>query len=95
MPEQLVREQWAQTVFLRRAGMEARGWLLEVMRTVEDIGLSSFTLDDVYAGEDRLQRAYPNNRNVRPKIRQQLQVLRDNGFLEFLGRGKYRLSRES
>jgi len=75
--------------------MEARGWLLEVMRTVEDIGLSSFTLGDVYAGEDRLQRAYPNNRNVRPKIRQQLQVLRDNGFLEFLGRGKYRLSRES
>jgi hypothetical protein len=27
---------------------------------------------------------------VRPKIRQQLQVLRDMGFLEFLGGGRYR-----
>jgi type II restriction enzyme len=89
-----VQQQWAQTVFLRRAGVEARGWLLEVMKTVEDVGLGAFTLDDVYAGEGRLQALYPNNRNVRPKIRQQLQVLRDHGFLEFLGRGKYRLRRE-
>jgi type II restriction enzyme len=29
--------------------------------------------------------------NVRPKIRQQLQVLRDRGWTEFVGRGRYRL----
>jgi hypothetical protein len=28
--------------------------------------------------------------DVRDKIRQQLQVLRDMGFLEFLGGGRYR-----
>jgi type II restriction enzyme len=50
-----------------------------------------FSLDDAYAFEDRLQRLYPGNRNVRPKIRQQLQVLRDRGWLEFTGRGRYRL----
>lgn len=33
---------------------------------------------------------YPGNNNVRPKIRQQLQVLRDRGWLEFNGRGVYR-----
>jgi hypothetical protein len=37
------------------------------------------------------QRLYPGNRNVRPKIRQQLQMLRDRGWLEFTGRGRYRL----
>ena len=95
VPEATVRRQWAQTVFLRSTGMEARGWLLEVMKTVEDLALSSFTLDDVYAGEDRLQGLFPNNRNVRPKIRQQLQVLRDHGFLEFVGRGRYRLTTAS
>ena len=31
-------------------------------------------------------------RHVRPKIRQQLQVLRDLGLLTFLGDGRYRLS---
>ncbi|MFN9928569.1 MAG: hypothetical protein ACK53I_16700 [Phenylobacterium sp.] len=42
-------------------------------------------------GEARLQAAYPGNNNVRPKIRQQLQVLRDAGWLIFLGKGAYRL----
>ena len=51
-----------------------------------------FTLEDVYAFERRLEAAYPDNRNVRPKIRQQLQVLRDAGFLTFEGRGRYRLA---
>jgi Dam-replacing HTH domain len=29
---------------------------------------------------------------VRAKIRQKLQVLRDNGYLDFVGRGIYRLA---
>ena len=40
-----------------------------------------------------LARFYPGNRNVRPKIRQQLQVLRDQGFLQFTARGRYRVTR--
>jgi type II restriction enzyme len=90
-PKALVREQWQRTLFLRDAGLEARGWLIEVLKTVEDIGSPTFALDEVYAAEGRLQAVYPHNRNVRPKIRQQLQVLRDQGLLEFLGRGTYRL----
>ncbi len=35
----------------------------------------------------RLSALYPDNHNVRPKIRQQLQVLRDRGWLSFGGRG--------
>ena len=55
------------------------------------IGRSEFEIDDVYAFEGRLAALYPNNRNVKPKIRQQLQVLRDSGFLDFIGHGRYRL----
>lgn len=85
-------DQWRATLFLRDQGATARGWLIDVMGAVEAVGRPEFTLDDVYAHEARLQALYPGNNNVRPKIRQQLQVLRDTGFLLFLGRGRYRLA---
>ncbi|MCI9138110.1 MAG: hypothetical protein HFH48_11245 [Lachnospiraceae bacterium] len=37
-----------------------------------------------------LQEKHKNNHNIEAKIRQQLQILRDKGFIEFLGRGHYR-----
>jgi type II restriction enzyme len=61
------------------------------VRRGEAVGRAAFTLDDVYAFEDRLSALYPGNNNVRPKIRQQLQALRDLGWLEFMGRGRYRV----
>jgi type II restriction enzyme len=61
------------------------------MRCVETLRRPEFTLEDVYSFEQDLAAIYPNNRHVRPKIRQQLQVLRDNGWLIFEGRGTYRL----
>lgn len=90
-PKELVLEEWQKTLFLRNEPPEARGWLLEVMKCVEALGKPEFTLDDVYAFEDHLRRLYPDNQNVRPKIRQQLQFLRDQGSIEFLSRGQYRL----
>lgn len=60
------------------------------MNAVEAIGRPEFTLDDVYAHEANLSVLYPGNNNVRPKIRQQLQVLRDRGWLAFSERGAYR-----
>lgn len=91
LPKDEVLGQWQQTLFLRNEGVESRGWLIEVMNCVESIGRAEFELDDVYAYEARLTMIYPDNHNVRPKIRQQLQVLRDNGYLEFVSRGRYRL----
>ena len=88
-----VLSEWRKTLFLREEGLEARGWLIEVMKCVEAVGKAEFELSDVYAFEDKLSRIYPNNRHVKQKIRQQLQVLRDHGYLEFLSRGYYRLRR--
>lgn len=90
-----VLEQWRRTLFLRDQAVDARGWLIEVMKCVERLGRSEFTLDDVYGFEDALSQLYPGNQHVRPKIRQQLQVLRDQGYLEFLTRGRYRLKAQA
>lgn len=92
--KETVLEKWRKTLFLRDQGQEARGWLIEVMKCVEAIGKRDFQIEDVYAFEDRLSRIYPENRNVKPKIRQQLQFLRDRGYLDFVSRGYYRLRTE-
>ncbi|HEV7229029.1 hypothetical protein [Brevundimonas sp.] len=61
------------------------------MKAVEAVGKPEFDIDEVYAHEAALSALYPDNHNVRPKIRQQLQVLRDRGWLEFTERrGSYR-----
>ncbi len=92
-PRDAVLEQWRRTAFLAEEGVEARGWLVEVMHCVEILGKPEFQLDEIYAQEPRLRRLYPENQHVREKIRQQLQVLRDRGYLDFVSRGYYRLRR--
>ena len=78
-PKESVLAEWKKTLFLRSESMKARGWLLEVMKCIEKLGRREFQLEDVYAFENHLSQIYPENRNIRPKIRQQLQFLRDRG----------------
>lgn len=87
----VVLSQWQRTIFLRDEAPSAKGWLLEVMKCIELIGKHEFDLSNVYAFDGKLGALWPENKNVRPKIRQQLQVLRDRGYLDFVGRGRYRL----
>jgi type II restriction enzyme len=91
LDRQSVLDQWRKTIFLRDETTASRGWLLNVLKCVELINAREFCLDDAYAFETRLSGLYPMNQHVRQKIRQQLQVLRDRGYLAFLGRGRYRL----
>lgn len=49
-----------------------------------------FSLAAVLDQRSELQRLFPNNRFVDAKIRQSLQVLRDQGLLQFLSPGFYR-----
>lgn len=70
--------------------IDARGWLMDVLRCVNQIPTDVFLLRDVYAFSDLLAQKHPNNKNVQAKIRQRLQILRDKGFIEFLGNGHYR-----
>ncbi len=85
-----VREQYARLKPLAKSRAEARGWTLDVLNAVRRLGKREFTLGEVYAFRDELAHLHPKNHRIEPKIRQQLQILRDMGFVEFLGRGRYR-----
>jgi len=92
VPRAEVLTTWRRTLFLRdETDLKSRGWLLDVMAAVEKLGSKEFTLSQIYEFEDALGRKHPDNRHVKDKIRQQLQVLRDKGYLEFVERGRYRL----
>lgn len=66
------------------------GWLEDDLDCVNRITDDVFTLDDIYTFEEELQEKYPKNNHVKDKIRQKLQILRDNGYIEFMGNGEYR-----
>ena len=88
-----VLAEWRKTLFLREERkITAKGWLLDVMMCVEKLGHKEFSLDDVYRFENALSKKHPDNRHIKDKIRQQLQFLRDKGYLEFVERGRYRLT---
>lgn len=76
--------------YLNTENVESRGWLFDVLNCVNNIHKQTFVLEEVYAFESALSNKHPLNRNIRPKIRQQLQVLRDMGMIEFIERGVYR-----
>jgi|SRR6267142_3722047 len=72
-----------------------RGWTLDVLNSVRGLEKEEFTLDEVYASSGQLQALHPNNKHVTAKIRQQLQRLRDFGYLRFVSPGRYRLLQNS
>ncbi len=77
-------------LFLKEQEVTSRGWILDIMRCVDRINKNEFQLSDIYVFEDYLHILHPNNNNIKAKIRQQLQILRDNNYIKFLGNGNYR-----
>lgn len=88
-----VRRLFAKSEQFAELKPERRGWAGLVLDAVRKIGKNEFILTEVYAFEEAMHAAYPQNSHVRDKIRQQMQVLRDLGYVEFLGRGEYRVIR--
>jgi type II restriction enzyme len=86
-----VREQFRRFNGLKSIGPESRGWVTLTLRIIRDLRRKSFSLASLYEREGYLSSIYPNNKHIRAKVRQQLQVLRDLGYVEFSGRGSYRL----
>lgn len=91
-PKDEVLSQWQKTLFLREEKeISAKGWILYVIKCIEKLDKHNFTLDEIYVFESELSRKHPDNRHIKDKIRQQLQFLRDKGYLKFLGKGEYNL----
>ena len=73
-----VLQKWQKTAFLKQVKKpELRGWILDTMNCIDALGKNEFSLQDVYAFEKELSMIHPENKNIKPKIRQQLQFLRD------------------
>lgn len=92
--DQLVRDRhevwdaWDKSKALHEDRLESRSWLLLTQTFVEQLP-SQFSLAQLYEFEGAAHTAFPENNNIRPKLRQQLQKLRDRGFIQFLGNGRY------
>lgn len=84
-----VREGFSRVKRLAELPPSFRGWTLDVLRTIRRLDRRGFSLQEVYEFESELKALHPRNENVRPKIRQQLQVLRDLGIIKFSGKGHY------
>ncbi len=78
-------------LFLRNQRDDLKGWLLDIMKCIDLLNKKDFTLNDIYTFEDFLKLKHPKNNNIKAKIRQQLQILRDYGYLAFTKRGEYTL----
>jgi type II restriction enzyme len=87
--ERQVREEFSRVRTLAEVPPAVRGWALDVLTAIRRLGKARFSLQELYQLEPYLQRVHPRNQNVRPKIRQQLQVLRDLGLIEFASPGNY------
>jgi type II restriction enzyme len=91
-PKSKVMSQWRKTLFLREEKeISARGWLLDIMHYVDKLGKREFTLDEMYCFENELNKLHPENKHIKDKIRQQLQFLRDRGYIDFIAKGKYKI----
>ncbi len=87
---EVVQKAFNKTTFLRTKSTDSRGWILDILNCIEKIPSKDFTLSDIYNFENELKLKYPNNNFIKDKIRQQLQLLRDKGIIEFNGRGTYK-----
>lgn len=85
----VVRE-YARIKQLQTNSIDNRGWLFDVLNCINAIPQKEFYLKDIYAFGEQLKLLHPDNQNIKAKIRQQLQFLRDKGIIEFLERGHYR-----
>ena len=88
--KEIVQENVKRAFGMKVENLESRGWMFDVLHCVNSMSSDAFSLAQIYQYENILEEKHPDNHNVRPKIRQQLQALRDRGIIEFLGNGKYR-----
>jgi type II restriction enzyme len=89
IPRRQVRSEFSRVRKLADVPPTLRGWTLDVLGAVRKLGKAQFSLQELYDLEPYLQTLHPKNQNVRPKIRQQLQVLRDLGLIGFTSPGNY------
>ena len=92
----IVRNEWNKFRFLKTDPRASGGWGVEILSAVRQLqstaGQDTFTLQQFYGlFRASLASLHPENHHIEARVRRQLQLLRDNRILEFLGRGNYRI----
>lgn len=90
IPQSEIIQNYNKAILLKTNNLDSRGWLMDTLICVQSIPTTTFSLNDVYKFADKLRVKHPNNNHIYAKIRQQLQLLRDKGLLEFTTRGHYK-----
>jgi type II restriction enzyme len=91
-PKAQVIQTFKKSLFLEKiTNNDTKGWLLDVIRCIEWTNKKEFTLRDLYQYETLLRQWHPQNNHIPEKIRQQLQILRDSGFLISIRKGVYQV----
>lgn len=84
-----VQDKWNTVESLLKGDIVQRGWTSDIISLIDRLP-RRFNLNNVYRYENELAILHPENNHIKDKIRQQLQILRDRGFISFIGDGEYR-----
>jgi type II restriction enzyme len=90
LEKEQVHQTWNKMFFLANKNPEFRGWTSDILKIVQE-QKNMFHLEEIYKYENYLKELHPENNNVQAKIRQQLQILRDNKIITFKERGMYEI----
>lgn len=85
----IVQNKWKTVESLLKGDIVQRAWTSDIINLIDRLP-SRFNLNNVYKYENELALLHPQNNHIKDKIRQQLQILRDRGFISFVGNGEYR-----
>lgn len=88
-PKKDVQKAWKRLSFMDKEHPGRRAWLSDILYCIQKLNKKEFNLAEMYDFEEYLAELHPNNLHIKPKIRQQLQILRDKGIVEFKSRGNY------
>lgn len=87
--KRIVNKEWKYSKNFKIKNLKQRGWTFEILKIVEK-QKNTFSLQDIYKYESILFKIFPENKHIKDKIRQQLQILRDKKYIFFLNKGNYK-----
>lgn len=85
-------DKFGDDVFESKVDFETKylnSWQKDIFDIIKKMN-DQFKLDEMYEYENKLKELHPNNNNIRAKIRQILQQLRDKGLIKFEEPGLYK-----
>lgn len=83
LPQVVIKNHWQTARAISSFSNSQRTWLSLVLHVVDNLP-ANFSLQDIYKYEEKFIQYHPKNKNIRAKIRQQLQIARDLGLIKFL-----------